>query len=322
VLGVGTGTTLGAVAQHPDVADVEGVELSGEVLTFLSLFSRANNGVLSRPNAHLRRADARAFVRGAAMASEKFDVAIGDLFHPQRSGAGGLYTREHFAAIRAALAPGGIFVQWVPLHELSPDAFAALAATFLNVFEQSEALLAYFNPHGPVLGLVGANGTANDQNAPDALVLDGDELISRLGAQRMQEFLAGTLLEQPEELFAGFVADQATLSRLAGDASVATDDRPSVERLAAQSGGGEPFATLERVLDEGERAPLPLRLRGDAAAARLEAIGRYRTAVVASLRGQIAQDRGDLNEARRFYRAGMAADERFSVNRLQLEQLP
>ena len=322
VLGVGTGTTLGAVAQHPDVADVEGVELSGEVLTFLSLFSRANNGVLSRPNAHLRRADARAFVRGAAMASEKFDVAIGDLFHPQRSGAGGLYTREHFAAIRAALAPGGIFVQWVPLHELSPDAFAALAATFLNVFEQSEALLAYFNPHGPVLGLVGANGTANDQNAPDALVLDGDELISRLGAQRMQEFLAGTLLEQPEELFAGFVADQATLSRLAGDASVATDDRPSVERLAAQSGGGEPFATLERVLDEGERAPLPLRLRGDAAAARLEAIGRYRTAVVASLRGQIAQDRGELNEARRFYRAGMAADERFSVNRLQLEQLP
>jgi len=292
VLGVGTGTTLGAVAQHPDVADVEGVELSGEVLTFLSLFSRANDGVLSRPNAHLRRADARAFVRGAAMASEKFDVAIGDLFHPQRSGAGGLYTREHFAA------------------------------TFLNVFEQSEALLAYFNPHGPVLGLVGANGTANDQNAPDALVLDGDELISRLGAQRMQEFLAGTLLEQPEELFAGFVADRATLSRLAGDASVASDDRPSVERLAAQSGGGEPFATLERVLDEGERAPLPLRLRGDAAAARLEAIGRYRTAVVASLRGQIAQDRGDLNEARRFYRAGMAADERFSVNRLQLEQLP
>ena len=322
VLGVGTGTTLGAVAQHPDVVDVEGVELSGEVLTFLSLFSRANDGVLSRPNAHLRRADARAFVRGAAIASEKFDVAIGDLFHPQRSGAGGLYTREHFAAIRAALAPGGIFVQWVPLHELSPDAFASLAATFLNVFEQSEALLAYFNPRGPVLGLVGANAATDGQNASDALVLDGDELIARLGAERMQDLLAGTLLEQPEELFGGFVADRATLLRLAGDAPVATDDRPSVERLAAQSGGGEAFATLERVLDEGEQAPLPLRLRGDAGAARLAAIARYRTAVVASLRGQIAQERGDFNDARHFYQAGLAADDRFSVNRLQLEQLP
>jgi hypothetical protein len=103
---------------------------------------------------------------------------------------------------------------------------------------------------------------------------------------------------------------------------VATDDRPSVERLAARSGGGEPFATLERVLDEGEHAPLPLRLRGDAGAARLAAITRYRTAVVASLRGQIAQERGDFNDARHFYQAGLAADDRFSVNRLQLEQLP
>jgi spermidine synthase len=322
VLGVGTGSTLGAIAEDPDVADVEAVELSGEVLTFLSLFSRANDGVLSRPNVHLRRADARAFVRGAAISSAKFDVAVGDLFHPQRSGAGGLYTREHFAAIRAALAPGGIFVQWVPLHELSPDAFASLTATFLDVFEQSEAFLGYFNVQGPVLGLVGANAATAGGSGADALLVDGDDLIVRLRSERMRQFLAGTLLDQPEELFGGFVADTDTLTRLAGDAPVATDDKPSIERLAAKSGGGQPFATLERVLDEGERAALPLRLRGEEGAARLAAITRYRTAVVASLRGQIAQDRGDYADARNFYQAGLAADDRFTVNRIQLERLP
>lgn len=322
VLGIGTGTTLGAVARDPDVTDVEAVELSSEVLTFLSLFSNANDGVVSRPNVHLRRADARAFVRGAAVSAEKFDVAIGDLFHPQRSGAGGLYTREHFAAIRASLAPGGILVQWVSLHELPPDAFASLIATFLKVFPQSEALLAYFNHRGPVLGLVGANVTTADGAGADALVLDGDDLVARLAAPRMQEFLTDTLLDQPEELFGGFIADAAALTRLAGVAPVATDDLPSIERLAAQSEGGPPFVTLERVLDEGEHAALPLRMRGDQGAAKLAAIARYRTAVVASLRGQIAQDRGEFIAARRFYKAGLAADERFALNRIQLERLP
>jgi spermidine synthase len=322
VLGVGTGTTLGAVARDPDVTNVEAVELSGEVLTFLSLFSRANDRVLSRPNVHFRRADARAFVRGAAVSSSKFDVAVGDLFHPQRSGAGGLYTREHFAAIRAALAPGGLFVQWVPLHELPPDAFASLTATFLAVFEESEAFLAYFNPHGAVLGLVGANVATAGGSGAAPLIIDGDALIARLGAARMHDFLAGTLLDQPEELFGGFIADRAALARLAQGAPVATDDRPSIEHLAARSGGGQPFATLERVLDEGERTALPLKLPGAEGAAKLTAIERYRTAVLASLRGQIAQDRGDYVDARQFYQAGLAADSRFTVNRLQLEQLP
>ena len=89
VLGVGTGTTLGAVAQDPEVVEVQAAELSGEILRTISLFSGANDRVLSRPNVHLRWADARSFARSAAIGETKFDVAIGDLFHPQRSGAGG-----------------------------------------------------------------------------------------------------------------------------------------------------------------------------------------------------------------------------------------
>ncbi len=321
VLGIGTGATLGAVAQDPQVQDVEAVELSGEILTFLPLFSRANEDVLSRSNVHLRRADARAFVRSAAVSSEKFDVIIGDLFHPQRAGAGGLYTKEHFTAIRGALAPGGIFVQWVPAHELSLDAFASLTATFLDVFEQSEAFLGYFNSHGPVLGLVGASDVA-DGKPRETLVVDGDALFARLQAPGMSEFLRGTLLEQPEEIFGGFVADRNALTRLAGNAAVATDDRPAIEQLAAHSSGSQPSATLARVLDEGEHAPVPMRLPGLEGRSKLDAIQRYRTAVVSSLRGRLAQDSGDYAGARRFYEAGVAADPRFTVNQAGLDHLP
>ena len=66
---------------------------------------------------------------------------------------------------------------------------------------------------------------------------------------------------------------------------------------------------------------MPLVLRGDEGKARLAAISRYRTAVIASLHGQIAQAQGNLDDARRYYEAGLAADDRFSANRVQLQKL-
>jgi len=312
VLGVGTGTTLGAVAQDPEIAEVQAAELSSEILQTVALFSGVNDRVLWRPNVRLRWADARSLARSAAIADTKFDVVIGDLFHPQRSGSGGLYTTEHFTAIRSALAPSGIFVQWVPLHELPVEAFASLTATFLNVFPQSEAFVAHFNAHGTVLGLVGGS---------DGLIVDGDALNARLQQTSIRQALSGTLLEQLEELFGGFVGDRAALSRWAAGAPVATDDRPSIERLAAVSERVDPFATLEYVLDGSEGAAVPLMLRGAEGQPRLAAIGRYRSAVIASLHGQIAQDRGNLDAARRYYQAGIAADDRFSLNGIQLQKL-
>jgi hypothetical protein len=70
-----------------------------------------------------------------------------------------------------------------------------------------------------------------------------------------------------------------------------------------------------------EDSALPLTLTGDEGQVRLAAMGHYRTAVIASLRGQIAEGRGAYDEARLFYEAGLAADERFTVNRLQLRHL-
>jgi len=59
--------------------------------------------------------------------------------------------------------------------------------------------------------------------------------------------------QQLEELFGGFIGGRAALARWADGAPVATDDRPSIERLAAVSGRVDPFATLDLVLDGGGR---------------------------------------------------------------------
>jgi spermidine synthase len=303
VLGVGTGTTLGAIAAHPDVERVDAVDLSGAVLEALPLFEGANGGVTRRANVRVHHADARTFVRAAAARGQRFDVVIGDLFHPQRLGAGALYTREHFAAVAAALAPGGVFVQWLPLHELSPEALAVVLATHASVFPRSEAFLAYFNASTPALGLIG--GTA-----------DIAGLVARAESPRLRAALEDTLLDRPEESFGGFAADTAALARLAAAGAIATDDQPLVERLAAR--GAPRFASLTRVLDEGEPSPLPIPTPSDVATASLVS---YRRAVFASLRGQMALARGERSEARRFFEEGLAADERLAINRLLLARL-
>jgi len=247
---------------------------------------------------------------------------IADLFHPQRAGAGTLYTREHFANIRRALAPRGRFVQWVPLHELSPEALASVVATFLDVFPDAEAFFGYFNVRMPALGLVGAGAGAGAEATADApLVIDGDAFERRLASTPARASLADTLLDRPEELFGGFAADRAALVRLSAGGVVATDDHPLVEHLAAM-GGGPRFASLERVLDEGEPAALPLRMRGADGTTRIAALARYRSAVFANLRGQIMQSRGDLAHARQLYEAGLAADDRLTINRFLLDRLP
>ena len=48
------------------------------------------------------------------IAGKQVNLVIADLFVPFRSGAGSLYTREHFEAVKKRLEPGGLFFQCLP----------------------------------------------------------------------------------------------------------------------------------------------------------------------------------------------------------------
>src|ERR1041385_4258376 len=88
-----------------------------------------------QPQLRMFIADARRFVRATAA---QYDVIVADLFHPARDGAGSLYTLEHFSAIRRRLAPGGLFCQWLPLHQLDEHMLRVIIRTFLEVFPDGQ----------------------------------------------------------------------------------------------------------------------------------------------------------------------------------------
>jgi spermidine synthase len=210
-LGLGTGVTAAAAAQDASL-QVDAVELLPEVIAASSYFSPAP--AMRLP--HIMAADARRFVRATP---QHYDLVVADLFHPARSGAGALYTVEHFQAVRARLAPGGLFCQWLPLHQLDLDTLRSIVQSFVTVYPNGWALLATHSLDTPVVGLVAR---------PDA---------ARFGVAQVRERLARFApMQQPEALgitdefalLGSFIAGPKSLSRFAGGAPANTDDRPIV----------------------------------------------------------------------------------------------
>src|SRR6185436_14644414 len=74
-------------------------------------------GVTLTPPEH---ADPRATVAGRAAA---WDLVIVGPQPPGRLGQGETLSLEHLLALRGALRPAGVAVQWLPLHQMSWPAF-------------------------------------------------------------------------------------------------------------------------------------------------------------------------------------------------------
>jgi spermidine synthase len=214
-LGLGTGITAASAAEDPGV-QVDAVELLPEVIESSRGFTRAFDDGQPNPRLHLLAADARRYVRTT---SQRYDVVVADNFHPARSGSGSLYTVEHFEAVRDRLAPGGLFCQWLPLHQLDLDTLRSIVRAFLVVYPEGRAMLATQSLETPVLGLV-----AQAQPAPFDLGrtqrrLDGAALAPSLPAHGIGDAYA---------LLGSFVAGPRSLAAFAASARLNTDDLPVV----------------------------------------------------------------------------------------------
>ncbi|MDP3872201.1 MAG: fused MFS/spermidine synthase [Methyloversatilis sp.] len=218
-LGLGTGVTASTAAQENGV-QVDVAELLPEVIDASARFTEAAWGAGAAQRMRVVATDARRFVRAGGAA---YDVIVADNFHPARSGSGSLYTVEHFAAIRARLAPDGVFCQWLPLHQLDLDTLRSIVRAYQAVYPQGWAMLATNSLDTPVIGLV---ARADDGR------FDVDALRQRLQG--------GSFGFKPEDfgvpdalaLLGSFAAGPAALANFAGAAPLNTDDHPVVIYLA------------------------------------------------------------------------------------------
>ncbi|HEX6900177.1 MAG TPA: fused MFS/spermidine synthase [Thermoanaerobaculia bacterium] len=154
-IGVGTAVSVSPVVEFP-VERVVAIELLREVVDSTP-YMEANRGVLKDPRVEILVADGRNHLYATA---ERFDVIVGDLFVPWHAGTGYLYTEEHFRAVARRLAPGGLYAQWLPPHQMSAGELRMIVATFLAVFPAAELWLSDPGPRGGMgtLALVAWDG--------------------------------------------------------------------------------------------------------------------------------------------------------------------
>jgi spermidine synthase len=210
-LGLGTGVTASSAAEDPTL-EVDAIELLPEVIAASTRFTQSLGG----RRLHVVAADARRYVRAS---DRRYDVIVSDNFHPARSGSGSLYTVEHFEAVRHRLETGGVFCQWLPLHQLDLETFRSIARSFVTVHPRSWAVLASNSLETPVIGLVARAG----EDRFDVVAMR--ERVSRVA---LPQRVASLGLEDELAVLGSVIAGPTSLQRFAADAPLNIDDHPVV----------------------------------------------------------------------------------------------
>ena len=147
-LGLGTGISASGSLPYPHLQRTA-VELSrGAILASGKWFSVANGGVMEKMR--VKRDDARHFLTATR---NRYDVIVGDLFHPDLSGVGALLSVQEFTHARDRLSEGGVFVQWIAINQFDPDSLRIVMRSFASVFPNAVIFV-----DGMHLALVGPAG--------------------------------------------------------------------------------------------------------------------------------------------------------------------
>jgi spermidine synthase len=188
-IGVGTGVSLSPVLGFP-VDRVVALELLAEVVEATAFFDKVNLGVLDDERVETLVVDGRNHLFATA---ETFDAIVGDLFVPWQAGTGYLYTREHFESVAARLEDHGMFVQWLPAHQLAVEEFRMITATFLEVFPAAELWLS--QPASDGLGSLALVSSSGPQPSPTRGSAESSTAFPGLrylcGARTLERWSAG-----------------------------------------------------------------------------------------------------------------------------------
>lgn len=146
-LGLGTGISAAGSLPFPDL-ERTAVELSlGAIQAARDEFRVVNDNITD--SLTIVRDDARHYLMGD---TARYDVIIGDLFHPDMVGRSALLSRQQFQRARNHLSYNGLFVQWLALNQFDLKSLQIVLRTFRQVFPDAVMFVDAFR-----LAMVGLN---------------------------------------------------------------------------------------------------------------------------------------------------------------------
>jgi spermidine synthase len=221
VVGFGSGVSVRALADVPDVERVDVAEIERAVLRASRFFDFVNRDVLADPKVHVIEDDARSALQ---LTREPYDIIASEPSNPWIAGVAALFTSDYFRVVAGRLRPDGIFAQWLQTYRVPPSLVAVVVANVRAVFPHVEVWYA---------------------NSSDLIILASPQPI-RWNRARVAR-LMGTpgpirdamrdwlRMDNPDQLLGLYLLGERGLDRLVAAATfVHSDDRPTLEFVAAR----------------------------------------------------------------------------------------
>jgi len=227
----GSGITAGTLATSD--LEVTGVELAHDVLDMAHLFEEDNWRALENPRLHMAVDDGRNYL---LTHEDRYDIVTFEPMPLAVAGVSTFYSREFYELCRARLAPGGIVVQWAPLHATNLDVVRAVLRTFHDVFPECSAWFVNAD-----LFVVGSDRP---------LHIDLAKAARRMDDPRIAEGMRGVGFNDVTDMLSCFFMSTDAIAAFSKDAPLMHDDRPWVEFLV-------PRILRQATVDESLRALIP-----------------------------------------------------------------
>lgn len=224
VIGMGTGQTASRFLMY-DIDRLDCVDIEKTLPEILKRNFDAE--WLDDPRTRVITDDGRNFT---TYSSKKYDIVsieVGQSFRPQIAS---FYTVDFYRDVKKRLTKNGLASQFVPVGFFTEEEFRSVVRSFLEVFPLSTL---WFNKYAECI-LVGSTTEQPLLSNKRLKLLQSDEII-RKDLDYTHNDMPWLLMNKKEVFAANFLMGPRTLSMLAADAHLYSDDRPTLEYQTARN---------------------------------------------------------------------------------------
>ncbi len=207
VIGFGIGVTTSAIASHPEVQNIDCVEMIPGLMKTAYHYSDFNNNVQNSTKINAITQDGRYYLQTT---NKKYDLISCDPTHPVL-GSGNLYTKEYFEQCLAHLTPNGMVSQYLPIHKLRQEDLLGIIKTFNSVFPNTWLWIGQYHAI-----LMASKSTDK---------IDFGTWKSKIAQMPKDDFF----YFEPYNLATAIIYDKAMMSQVTKDMQINTDDKSYTE---------------------------------------------------------------------------------------------
>ena len=240
VVGLGTGSTAGWLAEVASIECVHVVELEPKIEHIARVCAPVNRAVLDNPKATVAYGDAR---EALLTSRDRYDLVVSEPSNPYRAGIASLFTADFYAHVRDRLSDDGLFLQWFQGYEVDTGTVAVVINTLGSVFGEVEVWRTLKND----LLLVASVAPRE---------LDAAILRERVAAEPYASAMRFAWQSSGlEGMLARYVGGDGLVRALAatGSVEINTDDRNLLEFMLAKSVGRHGLFEVETMVEAARR---------------------------------------------------------------------